>query len=433
MTDIRPFRALRPTSEAAPAIAALPYDVQSIEEARSIVAENPRSFLAIDEPVVNFPPGTDAFELAVYLKAGELLRGLKKSGDMATDARPSFYLYELTMDGRMQTGLVACVAVDDYLNGVVKEHESTRVDKEMDRVNHVRGCEAQTGPIFLTYPFQQQLADLFAQAKAATPIFDFVASDGVRHRGFMVDPSMNDHLRELFANMPRVYIADGHHRVAAASEVAKARRTARGSEEPTEEADYFLAVLFADSELAILPYERVVRNLNGLSSEEFLAELESRFDVERICNPCSPKDPLTISGSSDAQQAANAEELIRPKEKGEFCTYLDDRWYRCRIRPEDTSNDPYEGLDVSILQARLFEPVLGIADPRRSPRIDFVGGIRGLAELERRCKADCTAAFALYPTSIEELMNVADAGLMMPPKSTWFEPKLRSGLFIHEI
>lgn len=433
MTNIRPFRALRPTTQAAPAIAALPYDVQDIEEARAIVAENPRSFLAIDEPVVNFPPGTDSFELAVYLKAGELLRGLKERGEMATDKRPSFYLYELAMDGRVQTGLVACVAVDDYLNGVVKEHESTRVDKEMDRVNHVRGCEAQTGPIFLTYPFNQELANLYAQAKTGTPLFDFEADDGVRHRGFIIDSTLNSRLSELFANMPRVYIADGHHRVAAASEVAKARRTARGSEEPTEEADYFLAVLFADKELAILPYERVVRNLNGLTSEEFLAQLKERFDVEPLCNAGTNAGPLTISDAVDAAQAAEIEEQIRPKEKGEFCTFLDNQWYRCHIRPEDTSDDPYEGLDVSILQARLFEPVLGIADPRRSPRIDFVGGIRGLAELERRCSVDCKAAFALYPTSIDELINVANAGLMMPPKSTWFEPKLRSGLFIHEI
>ena len=431
MPTIRPFRAVRPTAELASAIAAPPYDVQNVDEARAIVAANPQSFLAIDEPVVNFPEGTDPFDLLVYLKAGSMLRGLKTQGAMVTETRESFYLYELTMDGRVQNGLVGCVAIDDYLNGVVKEHESTRVDKEVDRINHVRGCEAQTGPIFLAYHHDISLASIYDETKAGTPLFDFVADDGIRHRGFIVPEHLEEDVIACVGALSHVYIADGHHRVAAAAEVAKARRIARGSQEPTEESDYFLAVLFADKELKIWPYERVVKDLNGHTVEEFLAELRARFDVEEVVAPEIGGEPFGITGAPDP---VAAEELLKPRKLGEFCTLVGGRWYRCHVHEEDIpENDPRGRLEVSLLQRRLFTPVLGIADPRRSPRIDFVGGIRGLAELERRCSLDCAAAFALSPTSIEELFAVADAGLLMPPKSTWFEPKLRSGLFIHEI
>ena len=430
MTTIRPFKAVRATAESAPIVAALPYDVQNVTEARAIVADNPRSFLAIDEPVVNFPEGTDPFDLLVYLKAGSMLRDMKTRGDFTTDEAPSFYLYELTMDGRVQNGLVGCVAIDDYLNGIVKEHESTRVDKEVDRINHVRGCEAQTGPIFLAHHSDETLANIYASVKQGEPIFDFVADDEVRHRGFIVPEKFAATVVERFDALGRVYIADGHHRIAAASEVAKARRVARGSSEPTEESDYFLAVLFADSELKIWPYERVVKDLNGLTSEEFLSELKARFDVAEIVAPEFGCEPFTIRG---ANNPIAAEELVKPRALGEFCTYLDGRWYRCHIPAENIPDGPRESLEAQMLQRQLFAPVLGIADPRRSPRIDFIGGIRGLAELERRCDEDCTAAFALSPTGIDELFAVADANLLMPPKSTWFEPKLRSGLFIHEI
>lgn len=427
MTEVRPFNATRPTAEKAPVVAALPYDVQSVEEARAIVAENPESFLAIDEPVVNFPKGTDPFDLLVYLKAGWMLRDMKSRGVMARDADPHFYLYELTMDGRVQNGLVACVAIDDYLNGIVKEHESTRVDKEVDRINHVRGCEAQTGPIFLAYHGDEVLSEIYEATKEGEPIFDFTADDGVRHRGFIVPSSFDQTISQRFDELGRVYIADGHHRIAAASEVAKARRVARGSDEPQMESDYFLAVLFGDDELKIWPYERVVRDLNGLSSQDFLEELRDRFGAEPILD--EDGSPLRILDNPDKE----AEGRVHPQKRGEFCVFLDGCWYRCQVDPSTIGDDPYESLEVSLLQRRLFEPLLGIADPRRSPRIDFVGGIRGLGELERRCQEDCTAAFALSPTGIDELFAVADAGLLMPPKSTWFEPKLRSGLFIHEI
>ena len=429
MPTIRPFKAVRPTAETAPSIAALPYDVQNVEEAREIVAANPQSFLAIDEPVVNFPEGTDPFDLIVYLKAGSMLRGLKTRGLMVAENRESFYLYELTMDGRVQNGLVGCVAVDDYLNGVVKEHESTRVDKEVDRINHVRGCEAQTGPIFLAYHYDEALARIYEKAKEGEPIFDFTADDGVRHRGFAIPEECEADIMACVQAMGRIYIADGHHRIAAAAEVAKARRVARGSQEPTEESDYFLAVLFADTELKIWPYERVVKDLNGLTEDEFLDELRARFNVEEIVAPEIGGTPFRVTDAPDPY----AEDFLKPRMLGEFCAYVGKRWYRCHVHEGEIPDDPRESLEVSILQRQLFSPVLGIADPRRSPRIDFVGGIRGLAELERRCDEDCAAAFALSPTSIEELFAVADAGLLMPPKSTWFEPKLRSGLFIHEI
>ena len=430
MAQVRPFKAVRATRESAPVVAALPYDVQNVAEAREIVAANPQSFLAIDEPVVNFPEGTDPFDLLVYLKAGAMLRDMKTRGVYETEAEPSLYLYELTMDGRVQNGLVGCVAIDDYLNGVVKEHESTRVDKEVDRINHVRGCEAQTGPIFLAYHSDEELARMYDETKQGEPIFDFTADDGVRHRGFIVPAEFVQDICRIFDSLGRVYIADGHHRIAAAAEVAKARRVARQSQEPTEESDYFLAVLFADTELKIWPYERVVKDLNGLTSDEFMVELRNRFQVEEIVAPEFGCEPFTIRGANDP---VAAEELVKPRALGEFCTYIDGRWYRCHVPADRIPEGARERLEVQMLQRQLFGPVLGIADPRRSPRIDFVGGIRGLAELERRCDEDCVAAFALSPTGIDELFAVADAGQLMPPKSTWFEPKLRSGLFIHEI
>jgi len=430
MANVRPFKAVRATAESAPTVAALPYDVQSTAEARKIVAANPQSFLAVDEPVVNFPEGTDPFDLLVYLKAGAMLRDMKTRGVYTADSEESLYLYELTMDGRVQNGLVGCVAIDDYLNGIVKEHESTRVDKEVDRINHVRGCEAQTGPIFLAYHYDEELARVYAEAKQGEPLFDFIADDGVRHRGFAIPAESIALVRERFDALGRVYIADGHHRIAAAAEVAKARRVARQSQEPTEESDYFLAVLFADTELKIWPYERVVKDLNGLTDEEFMGELRARFQVEEIVAPEFGCEPFSILGANDP---AAAEELVKPRELGEFCSFVGGRWYRCHVPADRIPDDPKEGLEVSLLQRQLFGPVLGIADPRRSPRIDFVGGIRGLGELERRCADDCAAAFALSPTGIDELFAVADAGMLMPPKSTWFEPKLRSGLFIHEI
>ena len=411
MLSIRPFRALRPTAQDAPAIAALPYDVQDVVESRRIVAANPRSFLAIDEPVVNFPEGTDQYSPEVYRKAGALLRGLKEQGAMASDERESYYLYELTAGAHVQNGLVCCVSIDDYLGDIVKKHESTRVVKRVDRTNHIDACAAQTGPIMLVYRSDEALERIATTAKANRPLFDFVAENGVRHRGFAIDEALNADVTEAAKAIERAYIADGHHRAAAAAQVAQNRRAARAGSEGERESDWLLAVLFPDSETLIYSYNRVVKDLNGLSVEAFAAELSARFDVT----------------------ALPAGEAAEPRGHGEFCAFFGGRWYRCHVPADKIPDDVREGLEVQMLQRQLFAPVLGIVDPRRSPRIDFVGGIRGLGELERRCATDCQAAFALSPTGIDELFAVADANLLMPPKSTWFEPKLRSGLFIHKI
>lgn len=415
MADIRPFAALRPIPQKTERVAALPYDVYSVEESRRIVAENPESFLAIDQPQVNFPADQRVSDEEAFAKAGELLRAAKNDGVFARDEQPQFYVYELTMNGRTQTGLVACAAVDDYLNGTIKKHENTRAEKEEGRVRHVRKCNAQTGPIFLAYHQNDQVSNACEAAKAGDPLFDFTGDDGVRHRGFaLADPAAIEAVRAAFADMDSVYIADGHHRNAAAARVAKEMRAENPDYTGEEPFNYYLCVLFPDSELAILDYNRVLKSLNGLSAADFLAEAEKRFDVSEI------------------GPAGNAE-AARPQNKGEFSMLLDGTWYRLVVRPEDRSDDPVAGLDVSLLHDILLEPVLGIHDPRTDERIDFVGGIRGLDELERRCADDSVCAFALYPTSIFELFAVADAGMLMPPKSTWFEPKLRSGLFIHEI
>ena len=333
-----------------------------------------------------------------------------KNGELVRDASPCFYLYELTMDGRAQTGLVACASIDDYETGVIKKHENTRADKEEDRVRHVDVCSAQTGPIFLTYRKQEAMEGLTRRIKEQLPVFAFTAADGVEHRGWKIsDPEEIRNIRRIFDGVEHVYIADGHHRAASAVRVGKLRRAAHPGYTGQEEFNWFLSVLFPDDELRILDYNRVVKDLGGLSPEAFLNKLRTYFSIEE------------------------SDRSVVCAHKGEMGLFLEDRWYRMEVKPEYTSRDPVEGLDVSILQNTVLGPVLGITDPRTDKRIDFVGGIRGLEELERRVRLDCAAAFAMYPTSIRELLEVADAGRLMPPKSTWFEPKLRSGLFIHEI
>ena len=415
MADIRPFAALRPVPEKTERVAALPYDVYSIEESREIVRANPESFLAIDQPQVNFPANETVSDEEAFAKAGQLLREAIAQGTFVRDAAPQYYVYELTMNGATQTGVVACAAVDDYLNGAIKKHENTRAEKEEGRVRHVRECGAQTGPIFLAYHYDRIISEACAAAKEGAPLFDFTGEDGVRHRGFaLADPSAVSAVREAFADMDSIYIADGHHRNAAAARVAQEMRAKHPDYTGEEPFNFYLCVLFPDAELRILDYNRVLNSLNGMSPEDFLAEARARFDVSEI------------GPAGDAETA-------RPREKGTFGMLLDGVWYKLKVREGDRSTDPVKGLDVSLLHDLLLEPVLGIHDPRTDERIDFVGGIRGLDELERRCADDCVCAFALYPTSIAELFAVADAGLLMPPKSTWFEPKLRSGLFIHEI
>lgn len=413
MAVIRPFRAIRPAQGLAEQTAALPYDVYNRQEAKEAVKDAPLSFLRIDRAETCFDDSVDTYDARVYEKASELLAEQIQNGVYMTEEKPCYYLYELVMDGRSQTGIVGCASIDDYERGVIKKHENTRADKEEDRIRHVDALNAQTGPIFLAYRDRDDLREVVLRQKKNAPLYDFTSQDGISHRVYRVEEEEDTgRIRDLFAGMEQIYIADGHHRCASAVKVGQKRRREHPGYTGEEEFNYFLSVLFPDSELKILDYNRVVRDLNGLTEEAFLQEIEEQFSVE-----CTGK------------------EAVRPARKGQFGMYLGGRWYCLSAKNTDAvkKTNPVEGLDVSLLQDTLLGPVLGIKDPKTDKRIDFVGGIRGLSELERRVHTDMAVAFSLYPTSITELFAVADAGLLMPPKSTWFEPKLRSGLFIHSI
>ena len=411
MAVVKPFICIRPAKEHAAEVAALPYDVYNRKEACAAVKGNPLSFLNIDRAETQFSDDVDTYADCVYEKARELLDSQIADGIYVTDAGDHYYLYELTMDGRSQTGIVACCSIDDYVNGVIKKHENTREEKELDRIRHVDTVNAQTGPIFLAYRQNIALKEIVAEEKTKPALYDFVSDDGIRHRVWRIDGAdRTDVIEAAFAAIPSTYIADGHHRAASAVKVGLKRRTKHPGYTGEEPFNYFLSVLFPDDELMILPYNRVVRDLNGMSTEQFFEKLKEKFELEEI-----GKEPYA------------------PVQKGTFGMYLDGTWYALKILPQYRSADPVKGLDVSILQDHLLAPVLGIGDPRTDKRIDFIGGIRGLKELERRVGEDMEVAFSMYPTSIEELLSVADAGLLMPPKSTWFEPKLRSGLFIHRL
>ena len=411
MARIIPFKAIRPTEEEAAVIAALPYDVYNRQEAYEKVKEQPGSFLAIDRPETQFAPDIDMYSPEVYAKASSMLNQWISEGRFIQDKNDCYYLYELTMDGRSQTGIVACASIDDYENSVIKKHENTRAEKEQDRIRHVDTCSAQTGPIFLAYKSENTIADVVAKTKKTKPVYDFTAEDGITHRCWIIDDENSKSIiSSAFDKMESIYIADGHHRAASAVKVGQKRRSENPGYTGKEDFNFFLSVLFPDDELKIYDYNRVVKDLNGLAPEELLEELDSIVDIIK---------------TDDAP--------IRPEAKGQWSMLLEDTWYLCQVKPELLVDDPVEGLDVSLLQNLILQPLLGIEDPKTDSRIDFVGGIRGLGELERRCNTDCKIAFAMYPTSIAELFAVADAGLLMPPKSTWFEPKLRSGLFIHKI
>lgn len=410
MADIKPFRCIHPAQSYASRVAALPYDVYSRKEAYAEAARDRLSFLNIDRPETQFEETTDMYAPEVYQKARDLLQQQIRDGVFVEEKQDAYYLYELTMNGRSQTGLAACASMDDYINNTIKKHENTRAEKEADRIRHVDVCSAQTGPIFLAYRRDQRIQEVTARTKQEAPVFSFVSGDGIRHRGWRIsDPDEIRLIREAFAAISDIYIADGHHRAASAVQVGLKRRRQHPDYDGSEEFNYFLSILFPDDELTILDYNRVVKDLNGLTETDFLKKAEEKF-VIRTCE--GPQ---------------------KPEQKGCVTMYLGDTWYHLTIREEYRSADPVEGLDVSILQKELLCPVLGIQDPKTDQRIDFIGGIRGLAELERRVHTDCAAAFAMYPTSIEELFMVADAGRLMPPKSTWFEPKLLSGLFIHHL
>ncbi len=409
MAIIKPFQAIRPNKKEASQIAALPYDVYNSAEAREVVKDRPLSFLNIDRPETQFPIGQDLYADEVYVKAHDLFWDMVKEGHYVKEDKPCYYLYELTMDGRAQTGLVACASIDDYQNAIIKKHENTRAEKEKDRIRHVDTMNAQTGPIFLAYRSKEAINAIVKKTKQLPAENDFTSEDGIRHRVWLIT-SQEDILKieEEFSNIHEIYIADGHHRCASAVKVGLKRRQENPGYTGQEEFNYFLSVLFPDEELMIMDYNRVVKDLNGLTSDEFMEKASQLFAITKI-------------------------EKNKPKEKGHVSMYLDGQWYDLSLPKSKEGDNPVEAMDVSKLQSLLLDPILGIKDPKTDERIDFVGGIRGLEELEKRCASDCKVAFAMYPTGIDELFAVADAGLLMPPKSTWFEPKLRSGLFIHEI
>ena len=410
MATIKAFECIRPNEDVADRVAALPYDVYNRVEACSEVAREPLSFLAIDRAETQFDSSVDTYANEVYDKARQLLDERIADGTFITDTDKAYYVYELTMNGRVQTGIAACASIDDYQNNIIKKHENTRADKEQDRINHVDRCSAQTGPIFLAYRADDIIRKEVAKAKQEKPLYSFASPDGIKHRVFKIaDKEAVDNIKNAFAGIDDIYIADGHHRAASAVKVGLRRRASHPDYTGNEEFNYFLSVLFPDEELMIMPYNRVVKDLNGYSVEDFKKLVSEKFDIQE------------------------SDSAVSPDKKSVFGMYLDKKWYKLIAKKDIISDDPVDGLDVAILQDNLLEPVLGIHDPKTDKRIDFVGGIRGLSELERRCQDDCVLAFSMYPTSIEELFAVADAGRLMPPKSTWFEPKLRSGLFIHRI
>ncbi len=411
MAVVLPFHAIRPSQTCAARTAALPYDVYNRAEARVKAAEDALSFLNIDRPETQFPENYDMYAPEVYRKAAEMLQEQIEKGIYVRDAEAGYYLYELTMNGRSQTGIVACCSIDDYMSGVIRKHENTREEKELDRIAHVDTVGAQTGPIFLSYRNDPVIARVVEDVKKENPAFDFKSDDGIRHRGWTIfEQERTAALQQAFSGIERLYIADGHHRAASAVKVGLKRRQAHPDYNGTEAFNTFLSVIFPDSELKIMDYNRVVKDLNGLEEKDFLEKLQGLGILEK------------------------SREQVRPTQKGQVGIYLKQTgWYRLTFCTGLIPEDPVESLDVAVLQRQVLTPFLGIQDPRTDPRIDFVGGIRGLDELERRVSSDCAAAFSMYPTSMDELFAVADAGLLMPPKSTWFEPKLRSGLFIHAL
>ena len=411
MSVIQPFKGLRPKKELAEKVASPPYDVLNSSEARQMAKDNPYSFLHIVKPEIDLPEGTDLYSKEVYEKGAENLHRLIDEGVLRQDDKPCFYVYRQIMGSHEQIGLVAGASVEEYKKNLIKKHELTRAEKEDDRVNHVNHLNAQTGPVFLTYKARPEIDAIINKIVQREPENDFTADDGIRHTLWVVDKDEEiKALQEAFASLDCLYVADGHHRSAAAARVYDMRKAANPSHSGNEEYNYFLTVIFPHNQMYIMDYNRVVKDLNGLSKEEFLQKIADKFTVEKL--------------GAEAQ---------KPQQKHTFAMYLDGEWYKLTAKEGIYDpNDPVGRLDVSILMDNILVPLLNIGDPRKDKRIDFVGGIRGLEELKRRVDSgEMAVAFALYPTSIEDLMAIADAGKIMPPKSTWFEPKLRSGLVTH--
>lgn len=406
MALVKPFAAIMPKLGMEKLIAALPYDVYNREEAVEVVKNNPDSFLRIDRAETNFGPETDTYADCVYDKAKELINTWIEEGRFIKQDKPMFYIYQEIMNGRPQTGIVGCASVADYENNIIKKHENTLAAKEADRIRHIDTTNMQTGPIFLAFRSNKEIDAFLAQKTSEKPYYDFVSEDGITHKVWLVDDDAEiESVEGYFAAMNAIYIADGHHRCASACKVS-AKRHIEGK---VQESDFFMSVLFPENQLKIMDYNRVVKDLNGYDVATFLEELETYCHI----------------GGSDIP--------VKPAKKGQVGMYLDGQWFSLEFKTEYLSDDPVEGLDVSILQKYVLDGMLDIKDPKNDKRIDFVGGIRGLEELERRVNSDCRVAFAMYPTDINELFDVADASRLMPPKSTWFEPKLRSGLFLHSI
>lgn len=415
MAVIRPFKGIRPIEELASKIAALPYDVMNSEEAREMVEGNPYSFLHIDRAEIDLDPSIDVHDKKVYEKARENLDRMIEEKQFIQDEKPCLYIYRQIMNGRAQTGLVFCASIDDYINNAIKKHEFTRADKEQDRINHVNYCDANTGPIFLTYREDEVTSEVIKQwSKEGTkrkPIYDFLSEDGIGHQVWVIDNELIvKEIVALFGEIENLYIADGHHRSASAVKVGLMRREENPNYTGDEEFNYFLAVVFPDNDLMVMDYNRVVKDLNGLTEEEFLNKVSEKFII-------TEKD-----------------EQVKPSDKHTFGMYLENKWYLLEAKEGSyNAEDPINSLDVAILQNNVLTPILGIEDVRISDRIDFIGGIRGIKELERRVHKDMKVAFLMYATEVSDIMNVADTNQVMPPKSTWFEPKLRSGLFVHKL
>lgn len=411
MADIKAFSAVRPRKDLADQIAALPYDVYTRKEAKKEVENHPLSFLRIDRAETQFSDDVDTYDACVYQKAHDLLWEMIEDGSFVREAVPCYYVYELTMDGRAQTGIVACSSVDDYINGKIKKHENTRTDKEQDRIQHIDTCDAQTGPIFLSYRSKDEINQIVENKKKESPLYAFTADDDVQHRVWRIAESeLVNRLKEAFAAIDHIYIADGHHRAASAVKVGLKRREEHPSYKGDEEFNYFLSVLFPDDQLKIMDYNRMVKDLNGRTEADFLAEIRKTYDIEE-------------KGASP----------FYPERKEQVGMCIKEKWYALTLKEEIVSDNPVGGLAVEVLQKNVLASILGIENPQTDPRIAFLGGIWGLDELGSRSKEDYAVVFAMYPTSMDELLAVADAGELMPPKSTWFEPKLRSGLFIHTI
>ncbi|MCI6738675.1 MAG: DUF1015 family protein [Intestinibacter sp.] len=414
MAVIRPFKAIRPAAQYVDMVAELPYDVMNREEAKEMGEKNKYSFIHIDRAEIDLDDEVDEHDEAVYLKARENLDNFRNNDILVKEKQDCIYIYRETMNGRDQIGLVACVSVDDSINGVIKIHEYTKPDKELDRTKHIKYCNANTGTILLTYKNREKVDELVNfYVKNELPLYDFMSDDGVFHTVWRIDRQQDlDELVSEFDKIPYLYIADGHHRSASAVNVAKEKRLENPNYTGDEEFNYYIAMIAPENNLEVLDYNRVVKDLNGNTKEEFLNKIARKFEIERV--------------------AKNKQ--YKPEQKGTVGMFLDGDWYK--IKFDDKSiNDPDEvkSLDISILQDNILDDILGIKDPRRDKRIDFVGGIRGIDELEKRVNEDMEVAFAMYPTKLTELMAVADANKIMPAKSTWFEPKVRCGLFLHEL